>query len=80
MSRSTLAFLALAMLLGLTLATWGLADRQAANWTLALVAVLKVGVIGAVFLELDRAWLGWALLLVLLSLGIAGGAAVLMGA
>lgn len=78
MSRSVASFLALVMLVGLTGATWLLAEGTTGPWPLAAVAIFKVAVIGAVFLELDRAWPGWAVLGSLLVAAVAGGAALLM--
>ncbi len=48
MSRSAASFLALVVLLALTGATWRLAEGNASAALLAVVAVLKVAVIGAV--------------------------------
>ncbi len=56
------SFIALVALVGLTLATWQLADGGASPWVLGTVAMAKVIVIGAVFLELPRSWPGWAAL------------------
>ena len=78
MSRSLASFLALVVLVGLTGATWLLAEGTAGPWPLAAVAVFKVAVIGAVFLELDRAWPGWVVLAGVLVVAVAGGVALLM--
>lgn len=79
MSRSRLAFAALAALLLLTALT-GLAFEGAlSNLALAGIAVTKSAVIAWVFLELDRSARGWAALGAVLVVGIVGGAAVLIG-
>lgn len=75
MSRGTVAHLALGLLLLLTLATW----RAEGAVVLAVVAALKIAVIGAVFLELDRAWPGWALLSGVVVAAVLGGAVAGLG-
>ncbi len=78
MKRSTLAFGALFALLLLTGVTWALADGSAG--VIAAVAAVKIALICLVFLDLDRAWPGWAALSVLLVGSVLGGAVLLMGA
>ena len=80
MSRRTVAVGATALLLLLTLSTWGVYEADAGAAGLAALALLKVLVIGAVFLELDRSWPAWAVAVVLLTGGVLGGAVLLMGA
>lgn len=75
MSRSHLAFLALAGLVLLTGLTAWQAEASASPLLLASLALAKVGIIGWVFLELDRSWPGWAVLSAGLVLAIAVGAA-----
>lgn len=79
MKRANAATLACAALVGLTLLTWQLAEQDASAGALAAVALVKVGVVGGVFLELDRARPIWGALF-LASLGsVLGGAAWLIG-
>ena len=61
-SRAVASWLACAVLLGLTMASWSAAGHRASPWTLAALALLKVSIIGAVFLELDRSRRLWALI------------------
>ena len=75
MSRGTVAHLALGLLLLLTLATWCAEGAV----VLAAVAALKIAVIGAVFLDLDRAWPGWALISGLVVAAVLGGAVAGLG-
>lgn len=79
MSPSLRAVLATALLLGLTAGTALLTGGHASPWLLALNATLKAAVIGWVFLELNRAWPGWALGLALGFGAVAFGAVALMG-
>ncbi|MDP2304697.1 MAG: hypothetical protein Q8P18_01550 [Pseudomonadota bacterium] len=82
MNRTLLSVLALVVLLGLTGGMWALADGQgstSAAGGLAAVAALKIVVIGAVFLELDHAWPGWAVLGAAIVGVVLGGAVLLMG-
>ena len=78
--RSLLAAVATGVLLLLTLGTAALIEHDAPAWVLAGNACLKVAVIGWVFLELDRAWPLWGLLVAGGTLAVAAGAVVLMGA
>lgn len=75
MSRGLVAPLALLLLLGLTLATW----RAEGAGLLAAVAALKIAVIGAVFLELDRSWPGWGALTGGVIGAVLAGAVLAMG-
>ncbi len=75
MTRTTAATLALVGLLLLTGLTAWLADASATPLVLAGVGLAKIAVVGAVFLELDRAWWGWALSAGILVLVVLGGAA-----
>jgi len=78
MSRSAAAWLALAVLLGLTLVTWLLVQEALPAWALALVALIKIAVIGLVFLELGRSWWVWGALYAVLVTVVLGGAALLL--
>ncbi len=80
MNRTRLSVLALLVLLGLTGAMWVLADDQSSAAALATVAAFKIVVIGAVFLELDHAWPGWAVASAGVVGVVLGGAVLLMGA
>ena len=62
MSRSWLARGALVALLVLTLASWWLADQGESAGLVLGAAMLKVVVVGAVFLELTRSYPVWGLL------------------
>ncbi|MCK6504882.1 hypothetical protein L6R53_16035 [Myxococcota bacterium] len=77
--RVPLAAVATAALVLLTLATGYLFEHHASPWALAGNACLKVALIGWVFLELDRAWPVWAALVGMGTVGVAFGAAGLMG-
>lgn len=72
MSRATRSVVALAALLALTGATWAASDGDAR--TIAALAGAKIAIVGMVFLELDRAWPGWAVVAILLVGAILGGA------
>lgn len=65
MTRRHVSWLACALLLVLTFVTWHLTERNPSAWTVAGLALLKISVIGAVFLELDRSRRRWALAFVL---------------
>ncbi|MCB9663568.1 MAG: cytochrome C oxidase subunit IV family protein [Alphaproteobacteria bacterium] len=65
-----LAFLSL---LGLTALTAFVLEASASPALVLGIAVVKTGVIGAVFLELDRAHPGWSALAVAFVVGLAGG-------
>ena len=78
MKRTTASSLALVILVGLTLLTWRLADSGAPPWALAAVALMKVTVIGVVFLELLRSRAIWAALFITLVATVLGGAAWLI--
>lgn len=78
MTRSRASWLTCAVLIGLTLLTWLLADDGAAAWLLALVALVKVALIGVVFLELARSWPGWAALSLLVVCTVLGGSVLLI--
>ncbi len=78
MSRSVASTIALCVLVAFSAATWWLAEGSAGPDLLLAVAVAKVGVIGGVFLELDRAWPGWTALFCALVLAIAGGVVLLV--
>lgn len=79
MNRTLVSVLALVVLLGLTGAMWALADGRISTTGLATMAALKIIVVGAVFLELDRAWPGWAVVSALVVGIVLGGAVLLMG-
>lgn len=79
MSRATLSTIAMLFLVGLTIVTWWLADTGASVWMLAGVATVKIAIVGAVFLELLRAWPVWLLLCTATVLAILGGAAGAIG-
>lgn len=72
MSRATRSGIALAALLVLTGATWAASDGDAR--TIVALAGAKIAIVGMVFLELDRAWPGWAVVAILLVGAILGGA------
>lgn len=80
MNPSLRALLATALLLLLTGGTALLTDAHASAWLIALNATFKAAIIGWVFLELDHAWPPWALAMALGVVGVAFGAAALMGA
>jgi hypothetical protein len=80
MNRRHFGVAATALLLLLTLSTWGVYEAELGAAGLAALALLKVLVIGAVFLELDRSWPIWGLGLLVLTSGVLGGAVLLMGA
>lgn len=80
MTRSVAAWLALVVLVGLTVATWVLAEGAASAGALAAVAAIKIAVVGLVFLELGRSWPVWGLLFGLGVVGVLGGAAFWIGA
>ncbi|MDP2312893.1 MAG: hypothetical protein Q8P41_08310 [Pseudomonadota bacterium] len=80
MKRTYLSFLALTALLGLTGAMWALAGAESSAAMVAAVAAVKMVVIGAVFLELDCAWPGWAVAAAAIVGTVLGGAVLLMGA
>lgn len=79
MSRAVVAWIATGLLLALTLATWWVSESQLGAPALAALALLKVGVVGAVFLELDRAWPLWGVLAAFGTGVVAVGAALLVG-
>lgn len=79
MNRTLLSVLALAALVGLTVALWILADGSASTGVVAAVAALKIVIIGAVYLELDRAWPGWAVASAAVVGIVLGGTVWLMG-
>lgn len=80
MTRPLLGWFTTLLLIALTLGTGWLVEHQASAWALAGNATVKVAVIGWVFLELDRAWPVWAALGLLGTVGVAFGAAAMMGA
>ncbi len=73
-----IATVALALLLALTAASFLVAEGQAGPWPIAGLAITKAAIIGAVFLEMDRSWPGWAVGALVLVTCIAGGAAALV--
>ncbi len=75
MNRTTIAAQSLVGLLSLTALTTWLAEASATPWTLAGLAGLKLAVVGLVFLELGRAWPGWAVAFAGVGGAIAGGSA-----
>lgn len=80
MTRPLASRAAVVVLIGLTLLTWWLADTGASPWTLAVLALVKVTIIGAVFLELARAWPVWTAIFMAGVAGVLGGAAWLLTA
>jgi hypothetical protein len=79
MTRTTLATAAAAALLALTAATWFLAESAAPPWLLAAVALVKLAVIGWVFLELDKVAFVWPLIYMVTCASMLGGVVLLMG-
>ena len=79
MTRNITSFAAFFALVGLTLVTWWLADSGASAWLLAGVAAVKIAIIGAVFLELVRAWPVWSLISAAVVAAVLVGAAGLVG-
>lgn len=79
MTRSTVSLLALLLLIALTGASWALAGEGSSARSLGALAVFKGLVILGVFLELDRAWPGWAAMAALVLAIFAGGAALIVG-
>ncbi len=79
MSRAQLSTLAMLFLVGLTIVTWQLSEADASPWTLAAVATVKIAIVGAVFLELLKAWPVWLLLSTTTVLAVLGGSAWLIG-
>ena len=80
MTRSLVGAAATALLLGLSILSFQLAEGEGNGAALAGLALVKVAVIGAVFLELDRAWPPWSIGLLVLCAGILGGSVALMAA
>lgn len=64
MTRSIASWFACASLIGLTMLTWRVASDADSAAALGGLALLKISIIGAVFLELDRSRPAWALLFV----------------
>lgn len=79
LSRARVADLTLVALLALTAMTFVVAEDSGAASTLAVLVLAKAAFVGAVFLELDRAWPGWAVVGTLVGGGTLGGALVLVG-
>lgn len=79
MSRATLATGAAAALLALTAATWLFAERSAPPWVLAVVAFVKLAIIGWVFLEFDRTFVVWPLVYLSSCAAILGAVVALIG-
>jgi hypothetical protein len=79
MSRAAQARIAVAALVGLTAASWWLTEDGASAWVLAGLSLLKVAVVGAVFLELLRSWPGWAAISMVLVALVLGLSAVFVG-
>ncbi len=80
MKRSHIAWFALLALLLLTGGSLLVSEQEAGPWPVAALALVKAAIICAVFLELDRAWPGWAVIAGLVLTAIAGGAALLITA
>lgn len=78
MSRSAWSVVALAALLTLSAASLVCSESEGSGVLVATLALAKAGLIGAVFLELDQAWAGWALGFSSLVLAILGGAVLLL--
>lgn len=79
MTRSHVAILALAALLTLTFVLGRLVDTAGSAAAVGAVAALKVAIIGAVFLELDRSRPLWAVLAAGWIGGVLGLAAMWIG-
>jgi len=62
--RAAASWLAGVTLVGLTLMTWRVSGHESSAYVLAGLACVKVLVIGAIFLELDRSHPRWAAMFV----------------
>ncbi|MCB9795894.1 MAG: hypothetical protein H6741_24630 [Alphaproteobacteria bacterium] len=80
MNRSALSLAAILALVGLTLTSGWAAETQVGPLGVGALGALKIAIIGAVFLELDRAWVVWAALAASLTLAVTLGSGLLMGA
>ncbi|MCB9765209.1 MAG: hypothetical protein H6739_35875 [Alphaproteobacteria bacterium] len=80
MKRAALSLAVILTLVGLTVTSGWASDADVGPLGVAALGALKIGVIGLVFLELDRAWPVWAALAAILILTLTVGSALLMGA
>lgn len=73
--RAVLAYLAL---MALTFMFNGVAEAALGAWALAGISVVKVMIVGIVFLELGRAWWVWGVIAAVVITAILGGSAALL--
>ncbi len=78
MSRSAWSLVALCVLLALSGASLVSSTAEDSGLVVAALALAKAALIGAVFLELDHAWPGWALGFLALVMAILGGSLLLL--
>ena len=78
MNHTRRAVLAYLLLMGLTFVFNGVAEASLGAWALAGISVVKVMIVGIVFLELGRAWWVWAVIAAVVITAILGGAAALL--
>lgn len=79
LSRARIADLTLVALLALTAMTFVVVEHSGAASALAVLVLAKAALVGTVFLELDRAWPGWAVVGTLVVGGTLGGTWLLVG-
>lgn len=78
MTHTRFAVLAYLALMALTLTFNGVAEAALGAWALAGISVVKVMIVGIVFLELGRAWWVWGVIAAVVITAILGGAAALL--